>query len=95
MKFYIEVSRPLSTKFGRAHIGCAFRVFRSSEYCADVLSPCMTAVIEVDCAGSKDEAVAVALEKLAGENVAVRVIMGGRREPPTPREKRDENLATH
>jgi hypothetical protein len=72
MKLYIETYRPPFPEKG-----VRFRVHKEKGFSRDVLSPNMTAVVEVDNVTTKDEAIAVAIERLAGHNTTARVIFGG------------------
>ena len=68
--------------------GVSFRCHKDKGFSRDSLSPSMTSVHRVEGVNTKDEAVAVALEKLAGINVSVYPEFGCRKEP-TFEERKD------
>jgi hypothetical protein len=57
--------------------GLQFCVHLDKHFSRDVLSPNMTAVFEVDCVQTKNQAIACVIEKLAGFDTNVRLVFGG------------------
>ena len=72
-KFYVETYRP---PYPQGGIG--YTVHAEKDYFRDILSCNMTAVFEVDCCRTKQEAIALVLEFAAGFPVSVRRILGGK-----------------
>lgn len=64
--YYVETYRPAFP--GR---GVAVRVLSEREYSIDTLSPGMTSVWHVDHVRTKQEALAVTIERAAGKSVTV------------------------
>lgn len=60
-----------------------FAVHREDKFSADVVSPCMTAVFEVEHVRNSTEAVTCILEYAAGLVPCVRLRMGGKQKPKT------------
>lgn len=71
--FYVETSRPPYPARG-----IKIAVHKAKDFSRDVLSPCMTAVFQVDNVQTKQDAIASIIERAAGFNPCVRLVFGGK-----------------